>query len=72
MKWFPFLGILLVCVLVVGGEWPSLQQKKEKAAVFFIALAAMVLAVLLLINPQLPGPSELVHYVLGGLDKTMK
>lgn len=69
MHGYAVIGIVLVSIFIVWWEFRSLTDRKTRALVLVLTLATCVLAVLLLLYPDLPGPTEFVNYLLGYLDK---
>ncbi|MNE69129.1 hypothetical protein D3C76_170310 [compost metagenome] len=72
MKSMSVLGILLLVAAIIYGEWHSSKRKRGKVVAAGITLAASVLALLLLFQPGLPGPTQLVKLLFGKMDKLMK
>ncbi|MNW43106.1 hypothetical protein D3C74_202950 [compost metagenome] len=72
MKSVSVLGIFLLVAAIIYGEWHSSKRKRAKVVAAGIMLAASVLALLLLFQPGLPGPSQLVKLLFGKMDKLMK
>ncbi|GBF74328.1 hypothetical protein PA598K_02666 [Paenibacillus sp. 598K] len=72
MKFLSTLGIVVLAVAIILGEWRGSKSKKMRAAMAGITLAATLLALLLLIYPGLPGPTRMMKLLFGRLDKIME
>ncbi|MHA7964308.1 hypothetical protein ACX93W_09185 [Paenibacillus sp. CAU 1782] len=72
MKILSTMGILLLTLSIIFGEWRGSRVKKVRAITTGITLATAVLALLLLFQPSLPGPSQVVKLLFGKLDKMMQ
>ncbi len=71
MRFFYTIGILAITISIILGEWRG-SSKKVRAITTGITLAATLLALLLLIHPGLPGPTQMTKLLFGKLDKMMK
>ncbi|BCU80582.1 hypothetical protein JIR001_03650 [Polycladomyces abyssicola] len=62
MNWGVIIGITVVAILLVLYEWPRIKpgRKKEKAALIGLTLIGWSLALALLFDPNLPGPTQLM------------
>jgi len=74
MKVWLTIGTLIMVGLIWWYEWSRLgrEQRKERAAVAILLSLAAILAVLLIINPELPGPTQLVNALFRPLGKMME
>ncbi|NNU83995.1 hypothetical protein ETC05_09090 [Geobacillus sp. BMUD] len=68
------LGMLLIVGLIWWYEWSRLgkAQKREKTAVAVLLCLGAVLAVMLIINPDLPGPSQMIHALFRPLGEILE
>ncbi|MBW7477063.1 hypothetical protein K0T92_20300 [Paenibacillus oenotherae] len=71
MKWLAAAGLCLVTGLIIWGEYRSAKERKARLAVAFIACSALVLALILIIHPELPGPTEFMNLIVGGLSRRL-
>ncbi|MGP4108656.1 hypothetical protein [Virgibacillus sp. L01] len=69
MRLINVLMIIVVIILIIIYEWPKIDEglKKEKRAFVIVTIGAVLLAVLLIYIPEMPGPTELVDWILGPL-----
>jgi multisubunit Na+/H+ antiporter MnhB subunit len=72
MKWRFLLGILLIVALMIKYEWPKINQKKEKAAFAVLTAIGCMLAVLLILYPNLPTPTQFVDSIYRPLGKLLE
>lgn len=72
MKSASMVGIVLLAAAIVYGEWKSTQQRREKWVVAGITAGAVILSIVLLLLPGIPGPSQFVKFVFGQVDQYMK
>lgn len=65
MKIGGILGVTITLVLIFLYQWPKLKknEKKVKIAFFSLMLLNWVLAVLLVIYPEMPGPGQLIDFI---------
>jgi len=68
------LGSIVVVVLIFLLELPRFRraEKKEKATFLVLLALGMALAVVLLYFPDVPGPTQLVHYIFEPLARVFK
>lgn len=66
------IGILLISGIIMVGESSSCQQKKAKIIMYSITLGTMILAITLVFQPNLPGPTQVIKLTFGWVDKLMK
>lgn len=68
------IGMALIVILIWWYEWSRLgrEKKKEKAAVAVLLCLTMLLGVILIINPELPGPTQAVNWLFRPLGKMLE
>lgn len=68
------LGVTVVVGLMVLYEWPRMKrgQKKERAAFVTVTVIGWVLAAMLLIYPNMPGPTQLANALFKPLSEWIK
>ncbi|CAH1219213.1 hypothetical protein PAECIP111893_04518 [Paenibacillus plantiphilus] len=69
MKWMAAAGLCLIAGLIIWGEYKAAKEQRSRLAILVITASAFVLAVTLLINPELPGPTEFMNLMFDGLSK---
>ncbi|GAA4863768.1 hypothetical protein GCM10023310_49090 [Paenibacillus vulneris] len=74
MTWLNLTGVTCVTALMVWAEWRGLEFdcKRERAALIAIAAAGWLVAVLVLVFPNMPGPIELFNNILKPLASGLK
>ncbi|ETT56164.1 hypothetical protein C162_01937 [Paenibacillus sp. FSL R7-269] len=72
MKLVMILGILLLSASIIVFEFRGSKDKKTRKVIAGITLATAGLTILLLLQPGLPGPTELVKLLFGRIDLIMK
>lgn len=68
-------AFMLVCLFITLFQWffrLKNAPKKERAAFLSIMALCWILAISLVINPRLPGPTQLVNYVFHPLGKLLE
>lgn len=65
MKIGGIAGITIILVLIFLSEWPKVKKNKGKMKWTFISLMVVnwVLAVLLVLFPEMPGPGQLIDFI---------
>ncbi|WHY87740.1 hypothetical protein QNH39_07880 [Neobacillus novalis] len=65
MKWGGILGITALLMLIILYEWPKLKKNIRKMQVVFFTVITIgwVLAILLILFPNMPGPSQLIDFI---------
>ena len=65
MKFVGILGVTVILVLIFFFQWPVLKknEKKVKTAFFSIMIVNWVLAVLLVIFPEMPGHVQMIDFI---------
>lgn len=74
MKIGLILGTLVLVALIFLYEWPRINrtQKKEKAVFVVLLSLETILAIVLIWNPDLPGPTQMVDYIYKPLGRMME
>lgn len=74
MIWISIAGLTLVVAMITVWEWSQVRRFPVRDKAAFVALMAVgwLLAVLLMLFPGLPGPSELVDKVFKPLGKLLE
>ncbi|MEK4852218.1 hypothetical protein NST04_20385 [Paenibacillus sp. FSL H7-0756] len=72
MKLVMILGILLLSASIIIIEFRGSKDKKTRKVIAGITLATAGLTILLLFQPGLPGPTEMVKLLFGQIDLIMK
>ncbi|MFC5406856.1 hypothetical protein [Cohnella soli] len=74
MNWAAILGITVILILMVLFEWPKMNKnmKKEKAAFVTITIIGWLLAILLVLFPDMPGPTQFVDMIYRPLGKLLE
>ena len=65
MKTGFILGTFVLVALIFLYEWPRIHQTQKKEKVAFVALLSLgtILAMVLIWNPDLPGPTQMIDYI---------
>ncbi|WP_423802539.1 hypothetical protein [Neobacillus sp. SAB-20_R2A] len=65
MKWGLVIVSIFIAIIMFLYQWPKLkkQQKKEKAAFLSLTCLGLLLAVLLILYPEMPGPTQLIDWI---------
>ena len=68
------LGTLVLAALIFLYEWPRINRTQKKEKVVFIVLLSLgtILAMVLIWNPDLPGPTQMVDYIYKPLGRMME
>ncbi|PDM41087.1 MULTISPECIES: hypothetical protein [unclassified Geobacillus] len=74
MKIELILGTLVLVALIFLYEWPRINrtQKKEKAVFVVLLSLGTILAIVLIWNPDLPGPTQMIDYIYKPLGRMME
>lgn len=69
MKLLSVLMIIMLAIFITIYEWPKINNnlKKEKRAFVTLTIGGVLLSVFLVYIPEMPGPTELVDWILGPL-----
>ncbi|MFM1651898.1 hypothetical protein ACI7RC_07330 [Brevibacillus sp. B_LB10_24] len=73
MKAASVLGITAVALVLFLIEWPKLKHriKREKQAFAVLTVIGWALAVLLVLYPNMPGPSQVVEKLFKPIGKAL-
>ncbi|EKN66554.1 hypothetical protein BABA_15632 [Neobacillus bataviensis LMG 21833] len=65
MKMGGILGLTILLVLIFLSQWPTLKKSEKKVKMAFLSLMLVnwILAVLLVIFPEMPGPGQLIDFI---------
>jgi hypothetical protein len=65
MKIAGILGVTILLVLIFFSQWPKLKKNEKKVKMAFLSLMLVnwILAVLLVIFPEMPGPGQLIDFI---------
>jgi multisubunit Na+/H+ antiporter MnhB subunit len=68
------LGTLVLAALIFLYEWPRINrtQKKEKVAFIVLLSLGTILAMVLIWNPDLPGPTQMIDYLYKPLGRMLE
>lgn len=74
MKWGPVFVSILIMIFMSLYQWPKLKknQKKEKAAFLSLLILGWALAILLIIFPDIPGPTQLIDWIYKPFGKILE
>ncbi|WP_445487806.1 hypothetical protein [Niallia sp. 03133] len=74
MKWVSIIGIIGLLSLIFLYEWPKIEKTEKKERWTFIVLTASsgMLAIILLLYPTIPGPSQFVYALFKPLSGILK
>ncbi|MFD0679801.1 MULTISPECIES: hypothetical protein [unclassified Paenibacillus] len=74
MRWATIMVITVIAVLIAMYEWPKMNQhlKKEKVTFAAITIIGWLLAILLVFNPDMPGPTQMVDAIYKPLGKFLE
>jgi len=72
--WGTLFGITLITVCIFLFDWPKIEHKQKKEKITLIVLTAFgwCLAVLLVYQPDLPGPTQFIDTVFKPLGKMLE
>lgn len=63
--------ILLIAIVMLLFDWRGLKDVRTKAAYFILYIPGFTLAILLIINPNLPGPIQWMQPLFAPLAKKL-
>ncbi len=68
------LGTFVLVVLIFLYEWPRINRTQKKEKVVFIVLLSLgtILAIVLIWNPDLPGPTQMIDYIYKPLGRMLE
>jgi multisubunit Na+/H+ antiporter MnhB subunit len=74
MKTGFILGTLVLASLIFLYEWPRINQTQKKEKAVFIVLLSLgtILAMVLIWNPDLPGPTQMIDYIYKPLGRMLE
>ncbi|RKQ19321.1 hypothetical protein [Ureibacillus endophyticus] len=74
MKWIAGFMIVVIVILMVIIEWQKMsrQMKREKTAFIVLVISGVILAYLLLLFPDVPGPTQLIDAVYRPITNILK
>ncbi|MFC4184104.1 hypothetical protein [Saccharococcus thermophilus] len=74
MKAVFILGTLVLVTFIFLYEWPRINrtQKKEKVAFIVLLSLGTILAMVLIWNPDLPGPTQMIDYLYKPLGRMLE
>lgn len=69
MTWKSIAIWMAICAVIAIAQWIQVRRAptREKAAWVVVLLLGFLLAAALMIDPELPGPTQLVNKVFGRL-----
>jgi hypothetical protein len=71
--WPHVVGVTIVIAIIIGMEWGMLKhQKRERRAFLWILAVGWLLAITLIIQPDLPGPTQFVDALYRPLGNMLK
>ncbi|EHS57632.1 hypothetical protein WG8_2588 [Paenibacillus sp. Aloe-11] len=74
MIWLNMAGTTFVCALIVWAEWHCLgdNQKRERVSLIAVTGAVWLIAVLILMFPDIPGPIVMLNSIFKPLISGLK
>lgn len=74
MKWGSLVVVTLVVMLMTIYEWPKMKQysKKEKGIFALLTSCGWGLTLLLVLYPEMPGPTQLIAFIYKPLGKLLE
>jgi multisubunit Na+/H+ antiporter MnhB subunit len=68
------LGTLVLVAIIFLYEWPRINRTQKKEKVIFIMLLSLgtILAIMLIWNPDLPGPTQMIDYIYKPLGRMLE
>lgn len=74
MKLLSVLGIILIGILITLFDWKkiNIDQKKEKQVFVILTAGSIILAILLVYFPEMPGPTQMVEGIFKPLGKLLE
>jgi len=74
MNWGLVFASISIMIAMFLYQWPKLKknQKKEKAAFLFFSILGWLLSILLMINPEIPGPTQLTDWIYKPIGKLLE
>ncbi|WP_028589984.1 hypothetical protein [Paenibacillus massiliensis] len=72
MRLVSVLGILFLAAVILFGEWHGCSTRRVRVIMISVTLGTAILAIVLLYQPNLPGPTQWIKLLFGKIDKIMK
>ncbi|MCZ8515651.1 hypothetical protein O9H85_25220 [Paenibacillus filicis] len=74
MRWGSFIVITLLVIAIFLYERPHMKDysKKEKRALASLTVTGWLLTLLLVLFPDLPGPTQLIQFIYHPLGKLLE
>ncbi|MFK9093917.1 hypothetical protein [Bacillus salipaludis] len=74
MKWGPVFVSILIMIFMSLYQWPKLKKnkKREKAAFLSLLILGWALAILLIIFPDIPGPTQMIDWIYKPFGKILE
>ncbi|NSL50808.1 hypothetical protein [Calidifontibacillus erzurumensis] len=74
MKWIGILGVSFIIVCIFFIQWPKMKKYSLKEKIVFLSMTFLgwILALLLIIFPDLPGPTQLIDTIFKPLGKILE
>ena len=71
MIWGQIFGLTILIIIIVGFQWSKLKQdqKKEKVTFISISVVGWILSILLIIFPDMIGPTQIIDTLFKPLGK---
>jgi multisubunit Na+/H+ antiporter MnhB subunit len=68
------LGTLVLVALIFLYEWPRINRTQKKEKVVFMVLLSLgtILSIVLIWNPDLPGPTQIIDYIYKPLGRMLE
>ena len=65
MKWSSVFLCIFIIFLMILYQWPQLKksQKRDKAAFLSLSVAGLLLAILLIMFPDISGPTQMIDWL---------
>jgi predicted permease len=65
MKWGAIFLCCIGILLMVLFQWPKLKKNQKKEKISFLILTAFgwIMAISLILFPDIPGPTQIVNYI---------
>ncbi|MCM3569766.1 hypothetical protein [Neobacillus mesonae] len=74
MKWSSVFLCIFIIFLMILYQWPQLKksQKRDKAAFLSLSFAGLLLAILLIMFPDISGPTQMIDWLYKPLGKFLE
>jgi predicted permease len=74
MRWGSLLLSTLTIFFIIFFQWPKIKknQKKEKIIFIFMSVFGWLLAVTLILFPDLPGPTQIIDFTFKPLGRLLE